>query len=636
MSSTNAPSCSDTPTEAAVSSSTIQLPQGRCVEAYNIPAMIWVEPREGEEDSFVPCTDQDFKEATTWTTHHDPGTVAFGWWNDTKTRTVYKGTGVVLSCSHNEVFDIVAPFAEGDPRSQIPVETWGLLREDQLEDLGGILEAEERHGKLDAEQIVQERLDLVQETVETLVWRNENDNKRRNPLEPRPSSYLEDRIREMGPQLAKLNAATATAAPSSREGLVETFAPAFAYNLQLAGRDVGNICTFDGTPFISKSGRDWVYQCTGERFCQEYLQSSRLPDQPSGPIAAAADLPLPDLTFLYEEIRQYLASPLGLFFPVVDRALFDSTADAAYCWKYSSSSPGPNSARACIFSLLSLTALSVHGPRGYPLRYSDQHAREAQRLLPKVFEEPVSLDGLQIILMLCLCAQGLAGDVYTVNQLLSAAARYACYLRSHTSPAGWEKPSDGHSHTRRLFWIVYVCDKGLSMVTGLPSRVEDSHCDLDLTQYPYGDPYPGSYFHTYVQLAFIQSKIQRDLYSPTALQQPEANLLRTIRDLDHDLETWKQSLKSSNQPTFLPGERDPLQYTDVRFSIFHLQYHHCMVMIHQTSSHCASWVQNQDARDPSSSLAISVTASRSLLQQFAASCLDLGPANLLFSISYFI
>ncbi|KAL4965430.1 fungal specific transcription factor domain-containing protein [Aspergillus stella-maris] len=74
----------------------------------------------------------------------------------------------------------------------------------------------------------------------------------------------------------------------------------------------------------------------------------------------------------------------------------------------------------------------------------------------------------------------------------------------------------------------------------------------------------------------------------------------------------------------------------MRYSIFHLQYHHCMVMIHQASSRCTSWLQNQNTQGASSSLAISVAGSRSLLHQFKSSRLDLGPENLLFSISYFI
>ncbi|KAL4816811.1 putative C6 transcription factor [Aspergillus spinulosporus] len=437
-------------------------------------------------------------------------------------------------------------------------------------------------------------------------------------------------------RLSKVPDAAAAKAPSGREGLVETFAPAFAHNLQLAGRYQGNICTFDGTPFFSKLGRDWIHHCTGETFHPEYLHpaesAAQLPSTTTG-----LDFPLPDRTFLYEEIQQYQASHLGLLFPVIDRALFDSTVDAAYCQKYSSLSPGMHSAKACIFALLALSALVVHGPRGYPLQYSDQYAKEAHRLLPCIFEEPVSLDGLQALLMLCLCAQGLAGDFHTVDQLLSAAARYACYLKGHVSPcAAWEKPCDAIRHTRTLFWIVYVCDKGLSVVTGLPPRLDDAQCDLGLGHFHHGDPYPGSDLHAYAHLAILQSRIQRELYSPHALQKGEIDLIRTIRDLDRELDEWKQSLKSKNQPSSNVGGGYSQQYTDMRLSVFQLQYYHCTVMIHQASSRCVSWVQNQKARGPGSSLAVAVTASRSLLQQFVGSYLALGPANLLFSISYFV
>ncbi|KAL3429568.1 hypothetical protein BDV09DRAFT_190020 [Aspergillus tetrazonus] len=383
---------------------------------------------------------------------------------------------------------------------------------------------------------------------------------------------------------------------------------------KLAGRYQGNICTFDGTPFFSNWGRDWVYPCTGEIFHPEYLQPAESAAQlPSS--STDLDLPLPDRTFLYEEIQQYQASQLGLLFPVIVRSLYDSTIDAAYCEKYSALSPGMHSAKACIFALLALSALAVHGPRGYPLQYSDQYAKEAHRLLPRIFEEPISLDGLQTLLMLCLCAQGLAGEFYTVDQLLSAAARYACYLKGHVSScAVWEKPSDADRHTRTLFWIVYVCDKGLSMVTGLPPRLDDAQCDLGLGHFHHGDPYQGSDLHAY-----------RELYSPHALQKSEADLIRTIRDLDRELDEWKQSLQSRNQPSPHSGGGYSQQYTDMRLSVFSY-----------TSSRCVSRMQNQKTRGPGSSLAVAVTASRSLLQQFVGSCLALGPANLLFSISYFV
>ncbi|KAL4954409.1 putative C6 transcription factor [Aspergillus filifer] len=434
--------------------------------------------------------------------------------------------------------------------------------------------------------------------------------------------------------------------PSGRDGPVETFALAFAQNLQFAGRYLGHISTFDGASFFSKRGREWVYSCTGQVFqpdCPATTPSNGqfLPSQ-----TVLADNPLPDLEFLYSELQHYSTSTFGSFFPILDLSLFGGTVNAAYYQRYSVSSPGTSSARACIFSLLALTALAVHGPRGLSLRYSDQYFREARRHLPGIFEEPASLDRLQALLLLCLCAQGLIGDFYAVDHLLSAASRVVLSLKAHLSPeSAWESPTAIDYHARKLFWILYVCDKGLSLVTGLPPRLDDAQCDLDIamnnctrfgTQKSRVDTFPEVYLNRYIELALLQTKIQRELYSISAMRQSDAELIRKIRDLDHELEFWRESLDTTDQPCLSYRARDSLQYTDMRFSIFHLQYHHCMVMIHQASSRCASWIQNQNTQGASSSLAISVTASRSLLHQFQSSRLDLGPENLLFSISSFI
>jgi hypothetical protein len=105
-------------------------------------------------------------------------------------------------------------------------------------------------------------------------------------------------------------------------------------------------------------------------FHPEYLQpdesAAQLPSSPTG-----LDLPLPDWTFLYEEILQYQASQLGVLFPIIDRLLYGSTIDAAYCEKYSTLSPGVHKCQG----MQALSALAVHGPKGYPLQYSDQYAK---------------------------------------------------------------------------------------------------------------------------------------------------------------------------------------------------------------------------------------------------------------------
>ncbi|KAL4938835.1 hypothetical protein BDV06DRAFT_214790 [Aspergillus oleicola] len=356
--------------------------------------------------------------------------------------------------------------------------------------------------------------------------------------------------------------------PFGRDGPVETFAPASAQNLQFAGRYLGNICTFDGTPFFSRSGREWVCSCTGQAFSPDYAAAAPSSGQSLPPPMVHGASPLPDLAFLYGEMKHYSSSTFGSFFPVIEPSLFERNS----------------SGRACIYLLIALTALV-------------QYFREARRHLPGLFEEPTFLNGLQALLLVCLCSQGLTGDFYTVDHLLSAASRVVFSLKAHFN-----------YHARKLFCIVYVCDKGLGLVTDLPLRLDDAQCDL-----------------TAAMRNFTQSSTQqarRELYSVNDLRQSDAELLRTIRDLDHELEFWKESLDTIDQPSL--------------FSIFYLQYHHCMVMIHQASSNCVSWIQDQDTQEAGSSPSISVTASSSVLHQFQSSRLDLGPENLLFPISSFI
>lgn len=144
-----------------------------------------------------------------------------------------------------------------------------------------------------------------------------------------------------------------------------------------------------------------------------------------------------------------------------------------------------------------------------------------------------------------------------------------------------------------------------------------------------GNPIPGTYFHTTAQLSFIHSRIYRNIYSLEALRQPEADLLREIRDLDYLLDEWKESIPSIERPSLARNRGNNLPEVDIRTALFQVQYHHCMVMVHQASSRCTSWVQNQDTSEMGSSLAISVNASRSLLGKCLDSQLDLRSYNML-------
>ena len=168
-----------------------------------------------------------------------------------------------------------------------------------------------------------------------------------------------------------------------------------------------------------------------------------------------------------------------------------------------------------------------------------------------------------------------------------------------------------------------------SLRSGLPPNFDDAHCDLSIPDC-YGDCSTPStcspLFLPFIRLSIVQSEIYRRLYAVSALRQTDAQLLRTIRDLDELLENWKLSVPIDNRPTFT--ER-PSDAGSMPSSVMQLQYHYCMATIHQASGRCSSWAQNQNTHGPGSSLAISVEASRSLLRKFSESELDFHRYNLL-------
>ncbi|KAJ5153964.1 Zn(II)2Cys6 transcription factor [Penicillium coprophilum] len=191
----------------------------------------------------------------------------------------------------------------------------------------------------------------------------------------------------------------------------------------------------------------------------------------------------------------------------------------------------------------------------------ERYAAEAHRLLPGILREPPTLDGLQSLLMLALY-HTLSGDSRSVDILIGNATRLIfmlggnlCYEDTDLispSPTLSNLSSRARYHLRNLFWICYVLDKELFLRTGRPPSLSDDDCDLTL---PMGysnslidqiPPQPSAgpearplLFPTDLNVSIITSRIYRSLFSVKALRKSDAELLRTIRELDEDLEKWK-------------------------------------------------------------------------------------------------
>ncbi|OJJ53367.1 hypothetical protein ASPSYDRAFT_50866 [Aspergillus sydowii CBS 593.65] len=393
----------------------------------------------------------------------------------------------------------------------------------------------------------------------------------------------------------------------------------FGATICFAGQSLGNIGGFNGLPVFSASGIEWIKARTGEEVTLDWYRTLPLQAPPRG---SPQHLPLPDIGLLRQLLENYQRTIFYRMFPVINAKCFEYTIRAAYNDELSEISPGPASARACIFAFVALSSFIAGAGTESTITYTDKFAQEVYDLLPEVISESVTLDGLQAILMLSFCCQAVSADILRIELLLSSAARYVFHLKGNICP----KPTDGDGdpllarlHVRNLFWISFMFDKILGLRTGLPPLFDTTSCDLTLPS-PGNDPA----FTTLIRLCIVQAEIYRGLYCVPALNKSDAELLATIRTLDNSLEDWWSTVRvfsSDGYPDSIMAD-----------FLFGMQYHYCMSAIHQTSSRCTAWVLNQDTRAAGSSLAVSISAGRSLLNKFLDAKLHLLGHHLMFCL----
>ncbi|KAL2012449.1 hypothetical protein VTN00DRAFT_5167 [Thermoascus crustaceus] len=414
--------------------------------------------------------------------------------------------------------------------------------------------------------------------------------------------------------------------------------------LHFAGYKLGDISSYNGIPFFSAEGQQWVQSRTGQTVTFEKLcafgppwQNQRSQDWNTAlmELQMQGQWELPHRCIVEEFAAVYRTSVMRLVFPIIDATLFSETIKVAYYQPQASYYIGNASARACIYAFLAFASvLNMHG-KTLPAVDSEGCALKAQCLLLQVTQETATVDGLQTVIMLALY-QLFSGNVRTASYLASLAARFIFVLGAHVRPTYTGPPpspmdiiSLTQYHLRNLFWLCYMVDKDLSLRTGQPPSINDEQCDLtlpsDYLENLYTDitipdvpdsPARGPLFPLDLRLSMIKSRAYNALYSARGVQKTDAELLRAIRELDDELETWRMSLPPKYRPTLSFSHDTPIDPNmDMRSVMLRLDYHHCMAMIHQASSRCKAWAGSQSGvmEGVSSSLALSVEASRSTI-----------------------
>ncbi|PYH91068.1 hypothetical protein BO71DRAFT_360203 [Aspergillus ellipticus CBS 707.79] len=406
---------------------------------------------------------------------------------------------------------------------------------------------------------------------------------------------------------------------------------------------------FNGIPISSEAGCRWISTRTGQNITMaDFSVPITAPSLPSAlrrfSLQEASDLP--DKEAVRETISAFFRSPFRLSFPVLDETLFEFTLEAAYeRIDGALLSPTQVSARACVLGAISILSGSNASRQMSVFKNSDIYAAKAHCLLLHGAENN-SLWNLQTALMLqlqCVFRADWQGAAFfqSITCRIVYALRGHLYQPPQPSEIEISLPGRENNHTRILFWLCYMLDKDISLCIGTPPLLTDIYCDLDI---------PDNYFEYYTylphwdtssidadeanryliphlpgdpHLSHLKEKVYRQLFSVRAMKDNNNQRLLNIRQLDNEIEEWRQSIPDTFRPAIfvsqhhaLPGKTDEATPHIIRRIALQLEYHHVMTVVHTTVRKCTteSSDENQDLHSVvHSSFDLSLAASRSTL-----------------------
>ncbi|KAL6859218.1 hypothetical protein J3F83DRAFT_334166 [Trichoderma novae-zelandiae] len=417
-----------------------------------------------------------------------------------------------------------------------------------------------------------------------------------------------------------------------------------------SGQKFAAVCSRNGIPHFTSLGEQWIYARTGlwPRFHNEDITSPSSGTTHQAPLCASTFKlikgqakqtqaeTLPDKSITLELLDAFTKSDFRLVFPVVDRELFEETIQLAY------DSPDENppihaiGSKACVLAFLSVTGHHFRDQGVAKLIDTDACARQAQLLISD-FIEDASLTTLQVMVMLLL-NETLCGHLQAACMYHAIACRTVCVLGGHTL-AG-DPPKDRRltvqeleeRQIRMLFWLCYLFDKDMALRNGLPPIINDEFCDLTLPQEYLETRFSSEalsatsdsqrpFLPNDLRLSLLKSKTVSALYSAGSLRKSDAELLRTIRELDEDLENWRASIPPGYAPALSVSKHVKLsdtlnKNTSMLHIELHLDYHYLLNIIHCASGRCVvDWSESGKEMifGLQSSLDLSIEASRSTL-----------------------
>jgi Fungal specific transcription factor domain len=227
-----------------------------------------------------------------------------------------------------------------------------------------------------------------------------------------------------------------------------------------------------------------------------------------------------------------------------------------------------------------------------------EYLNKAQSVLTEVTMRGVSLINVQVLAGLVLLYQG-AQDMGPPTMLVATALRLAHRLRLQSRRSSEHLDSSDALQRNRVFWIIYILDRDISMRIKQAPLQQDIDIDLDLPPEKPEEDEAGfvvsvdgrfrlNFFRARVQLARIQGKLYDCLYSACAQTRPETRA-HNMTQIRHMLDDWTSHVPQSFSPSALSQVCSPgmLRY----FGILYGTRLSCLSLVSMAHSWDARWME---------------------------------------------
>jgi hypothetical protein len=306
-----------------------------------------------------------------------------------------------------------------------------------------------------------------------------------------------------------------------------------------------------------------------------------------------ASMDLPPLTEVLSAVEKYLTtcnSVLPLFHP-------GTLLKSVHNW-YSYPVQRNCATWAAINVVLAFAYRGSSPKDMFSTKITAEYLNKAQSVLTEVIMSDVSLINVQVVAGLVMLYQG-AQDIVPPTMLVATALRLAHSLRLQSCKSSEHLDSSEALQRNRVFWIIYILDRDISIRIKQAPLQQDIDIDLDLPPEEPHDDEAGfvlsangrcrfNFFRARVQLARIQGSLYDCLYSVRAQARPDARA-DNMAQIRRMLEDWTSSVPQAFSPDALSKACSPgmSRY----FGIMYATRLSCLSMVSLAHSWDARWME---------------------------------------------